>query len=69
MHVYENFFIFLYFSIDAMKLYTLYYKYFKHDNCIGYAGFIMECGYLVVVFPQAPFRATNVPGQASAEIL
>ena len=24
---------------------------------------------VVVVFPQAPFRATNVPGQASAGII
>ena len=25
--------------------------------------------FVVVVFPQAPFRATNVPGQASAGII
>ena len=43
----RKFLSFFIFSIDAMKLYTLYYKYFKYDICIGYAGFIMECGYLV----------------------
>ena len=52
------------FSIDAMKLYTLYYKYFKHDICIGYAvkSLTSAATALATQFFKKSYKISHNPG-------
>jgi hypothetical protein len=51
-------------------LVTPYNSYLSNDDLRrGHVPYFSVTVIVVVVFPQAPFRVTNVPGQASAGII